>query len=83
VCDVVRLNCPLHPETEHMINDETLKNCKRGAYLVNTARGKLCDCDAIVRAVKSGQLAGLCRRCLVPAAGAQRPSVGGRCLMKA
>ncbi|WP_395697015.1 NAD-dependent formate dehydrogenase [Methylocella sp.] len=58
VCDVVTLNCPLHPETEHMINDETLKLFKRGAYLVNTARGKLCDRDAIVRALESGQLAG-------------------------
>lgn len=57
-CDVVTLNCPLHPETEHMINDETLKRFKRGAYLVNTARGKLCDRDAIVRALESGQLAG-------------------------
>lgn len=58
VCDVVTLNCPLHPETEHMINDATLKRFKRGAYLVNTARGKLCDQDAIVRALESGQLAG-------------------------
>lgn len=58
VCDVVTLNCPLHPETEHMINDDTLKNFKRGAYLVNTARGKLCDRDAIVRALESGRLAG-------------------------
>jgi formate dehydrogenase len=58
VCDVVTLNVPLHSETEHMINDETLKRFKRGAYLVNTARGKLCDRDAIVRALESGQLAG-------------------------
>ncbi|MBC2804362.1 NAD-dependent formate dehydrogenase [Rhizobium ruizarguesonis] len=58
VCDVVTLNCPLHPETEHMINDETLKHFKRGAYLVNTARGKLCDRDSIARALESGQLAG-------------------------
>ena len=58
VCDVVTLNVPLHSETEHMINDETLKHFKRGAYLVNTARGKLCDRDAIVRAIESGQLAG-------------------------
>lgn len=58
VCDVVTLNCPLHPETEHMINDQSLKNFKRGAYLVNTARGKLCDREAIVRALESGQLAG-------------------------
>lgn len=58
VCDVVTLNCPLHPETEHMINAATLKNFKRGAYLINTARGKLCDRDAVVEALKSGQLAG-------------------------
>jgi formate dehydrogenase len=58
VCDVVTLNCPLHPETEHMINEQTLKLFKRGAYLVNTARGKLCDRDAIARALESGQLAG-------------------------
>ncbi len=57
-CDVVTLNCPLHPETEHMINDETLKLFKRGAYIVNTARGKLCDRDAMVRAMESGKLAG-------------------------
>ncbi len=58
VCDVVTLNCPLHPETEHMINEASLKNFKRGAYLINTARGKLCDRDAIVNALESGQLAG-------------------------
>src|SRR6201991_3203561 len=58
VCDVVTLNCPLHPETEHMINAKTLKNFKRGAYLINTARGKLCDRDAIARALEGGQLAG-------------------------
>jgi formate dehydrogenase len=58
VCDVVTLNCPLHPETEHMINEQTLKHFKRGAYLINTARGKLCDRDAIVSALESGQLAG-------------------------
>jgi formate dehydrogenase len=58
VCDVVTLNCPLHPETEHMINDESLKHFKRGACLINTARGKLCDRDATVRALESGKLAG-------------------------
>jgi formate dehydrogenase len=58
VCDVMTLNCPLHPETEHMINAQSLKHFKRGAYLINTARGKLCDRDAIVGALESGQLAG-------------------------
>lgn len=58
VCDVVTLNCPLHPETENMINAKTLANFKRGAYLINTARGKLCDRDAIAAALESGRLAG-------------------------
>ena len=58
VCDVVTINCPLHPETEHLFNDKLLAKMKRGAYLVNTARGKICDRDAIVRALESGQLAG-------------------------
>merc|ERR1719476_797947 len=56
--DVLTLNCPLHPETEHMMNDDTLKLLKRGAYVVNTARGKLCDRDAIARALESGHIAG-------------------------
>ncbi len=58
VCDVVTINCPLHPETEGMFNDALIGKMKRGAYLINTARGKICDRDAIVRALESGQLAG-------------------------
>src|SRR5712671_3065530 len=49
VCDVVTINVPLHPETENLLNDKLLSKMKRGAYLVNTARGKICDRDAIVR----------------------------------
>jgi formate dehydrogenase len=56
--DVVTLNCPLHPETEHMVNADTIKLFKKGAYLVNTARGKLCDRDVIAKALEDGQLAG-------------------------
>lgn len=58
VCDVVTINCPLHPETEHLFDDAMIAKMKRGAYIVNTARGKICDRDAIVRAVENGQLAG-------------------------
>jgi len=58
VCDVVTINCPLHPETEHMFDDALLDKMKRGAYIVNTARGKICDRDAIVRALESGRLSG-------------------------
>lgn len=58
ICDIISLSCPLHPETEHLFNDKLISKMKRGAYLVNTARGKICDRDAVVRALKSGQLAG-------------------------
>lgn len=58
VCDVVSIHAPLHPETEHMFNDVLIAKMKRGAYIVNTARGKICDENAIARALRSGQLAG-------------------------
>ncbi len=58
VCDVITINAPLHPETEHLFDDELIGKMKRGAYLVNTARGKICDRDAVARALESGQLAG-------------------------
>ena len=58
VCDVVTIHAPLHPETEGLFNDALIGQMKRGSYIVNTARGKICDRDAIVRALESGQLAG-------------------------
>jgi formate dehydrogenase len=58
VCDVVTINAPLHPETEHLFDDALIAQMKRGAYLINTARGKICDRDAVARALESGQLAG-------------------------
>src|SRR6266511_3970738 len=38
VCDVVTINAPLHPETEHLFDDALIAKMKRGAYIVNTAR---------------------------------------------
>jgi formate dehydrogenase len=58
VCDVVTINAPLHPETEHLFDERMLARMKRGAYLINTARGKICDREAVARACTSGQLAG-------------------------
>lgn len=57
-CDVITINAPLHPETEHLFDDNMFARMKRGAYLINTARGKICDRDAVVRALNNGQLAG-------------------------
>jgi len=58
ICDVVTINCPLHPETENLFDEKMINSMKKGAYIVNTARGKICDRDAIARALESGQLAG-------------------------
>jgi formate dehydrogenase len=58
VCDVVTINASLHSETEGMFNDALIGKMKRGAYLVNTARAKETDRDAVVRALESGRLAG-------------------------
>ncbi|MGW7680653.1 NAD-dependent formate dehydrogenase [Kribbella sp. NPDC054772] len=57
-CDVVTINAPLHPETAGLFGDELLATMKRGTYLINTARAKIADRGAIVRALERGQLAG-------------------------
>ncbi|HTA32859.1 MAG TPA: NAD-dependent formate dehydrogenase [Solirubrobacteraceae bacterium] len=57
-CDVVTINAPLYPETENLFDAELLARMKRGSYLINTARAKICNRDAVVAASESGQLAG-------------------------
>jgi formate dehydrogenase len=63
VCDVVSIHAPLHPKTENLFDEKMLSKMKRGAYLVNTARGKICNRDAIARALESGQLSGYAGTC--------------------
>jgi formate dehydrogenase len=58
ICDVVTINAPLHPETENLFDEAMFARMKRGAYLVNTARGKIVNRDAVAAALRSGQLAG-------------------------
>ncbi len=57
-CDVVTINAPLHPETENLFDAAMIGRMKRGAYLVNTARGKIVNREAVVAALESGHLAG-------------------------
>ncbi|KAK9805175.1 hypothetical protein WJX72_003582 [[Myrmecia] bisecta] len=57
-CDVVVINVPLTEKTKGMFNKERLSKMKHGAYLVNNARGRIVDRDAVVDALKSGQLGG-------------------------
>jgi len=56
--DILSLHCPLVPETEHLINQETLQLMKPSALLINTARGGLVDSTALLAALNSGQIAG-------------------------
>ena len=56
--DVVTVNAPLHRETRGLFNNDLISTMKRGAYLINTARALICDREAVVRALESGQLAG-------------------------
>jgi formate dehydrogenase len=57
-CDVVTINAPLHPQTKGLFDDKLIASMKRGTYLINTARGLICDRDAVDRALRSGHLAG-------------------------
>jgi D-3-phosphoglycerate dehydrogenase len=54
--DVVSMHCPLTDENRGMVNATTLAQCKQGVILVNTARGGLVDEDALLQAVRSGQV---------------------------
>lgn len=56
--DVISLHCPLTAETRHAFDDEAFARMRRGAILVNTARGAVVDEAALVRALASGRLRG-------------------------
>ena len=56
--DVITLHCPLFPETEKLINAETIAKMKDGAILLNTSRGPVIDEDAVTAALISGKLRG-------------------------
>ncbi|QXE33982.1 NAD-dependent formate dehydrogenase [Streptomyces sp. GMY02] len=58
VCDVISIHAPLVPATEELFDDELIGSMKRGSYIVNPARAEIVDRDAVVRALRSGQLAG-------------------------
>lgn len=56
--DIITLHVPYNEKTHHLINKEAFSKMKKGAYLINTSRGGVVDTDALVKALKSGKLAG-------------------------
>lgn len=54
--DVITLHCPLTPETEHLIDADSIALMKRGVMLINTGRGGLMEPSALVAGLKSGQI---------------------------
>lgn len=54
--DFISLHCPLTPETNGLVNDEFLGKMKKGASLINTARGAVIDESAVANALNSGKL---------------------------
>jgi phosphoglycerate dehydrogenase-like enzyme len=56
--DVLSVNCPLTPQTHHIVNAERLALMKRTAYLINTARGPIVDQVALTKVLQERRIAG-------------------------
>jgi D-lactate dehydrogenase len=59
ISDIVSLQCPLTPQTFHLIDDASIARMKPGAMLINTSRGAVVDTPAVIRGLKSGHLGSL------------------------
>jgi glyoxylate reductase len=58
ISDIVTIHVPLTKDTYHLIGEEQLSIMKKGAYIINTARGPVIEEEALARALESGHLAG-------------------------
>jgi len=56
--DIISLHCPYNRKTHHLINSKNIKLIKKGAYIINTARGGIIETKALIRALQKGQLGG-------------------------
>jgi len=54
--DIISINCPLNPETQHLISSAQFAEMKNGVYFVNTARGAIVDEKALIAALESGKV---------------------------
>ncbi len=56
--DIITLHCPLNKQSEKMMNEEAISQCKMGAFCITTSRGGSVDDTALLNALKSGRLSG-------------------------
>lgn len=56
--DAISLHCPLTPDNHHMINEEAFNKMRKNVFIINTSRGGLIDSEALLKALKSGKIAG-------------------------
>lgn len=54
--DIISLHCPLSSETYHLINEDSIKQMKRGVMIINTGRGKLIKTEALIEGLKNGSV---------------------------
>ena len=57
--DIISLHCPLTPETNKIINKDTISMMKDGVYIINTSRGKLIDTESLIERLETGKIGGL------------------------
>jgi len=55
--DIISLHCPLTPQTYHLINEASIAKMKKGVMLINTSRGATIDAKAVIKGLKSEQIA--------------------------
>ena len=57
--DIISLHCPLTPETEYIINKDTLSKMKDGVIIINSSRGKLIKTDDLIDAITANRIGGV------------------------
>jgi D-lactate dehydrogenase len=54
--DIISLHCPLLKETYHLINEESIKQMKKGVIIINTSRGKIIETESLIKGLKDKQI---------------------------
>lgn len=57
--DIISLHCPLTPETQNIINEQSIKKMKDGVVLINCSRGKLVDTNSLIKEMETGKIGGV------------------------